>query len=149
LDITEIQNQSFFEYFKNWLLEPGLRSVFNKLIILLLLVFPFWIRKNKTLFWLYIYALIQFGLLYFTSPQYRFFMPLIIGMSLYILAKLFLNQSKYIVSFFGFLSLIVLIPLLFSLNVSNIKNSQFMPDKLEPYRLSNIIMPAENSLHDF
>ncbi len=149
LDITEIQNQSFFEYFKNWLLEPGLRSVFNKLIIILLLVFPFWIRKNKTLFWLYIYALVQFGLLYFTSPQYRFFMPLITGMSLYILAKLFLNKSKLILPVFGFLSLISLIPLLFSFNVSNIKNSQFMPDKLEAYQLSNFILPAKNSLHDF
>ncbi len=149
LDLKEIQDQSFFEYFKNWLLEPGLRSVFNKLIILLLLVFPFWIWKNKTLFWLYIYALVQFGLLYFTSPQYRFFMPLITGMSLYILAKLFLNQSRFILPVFGFLSLIVLIPLLFSFNVANIKNSEFMPDKLEAYQLSNFILPAKNSLHDF
>ncbi|MBA5629556.1 hypothetical protein HU137_07205 [Moheibacter sp. BDHS18] len=149
LDFEEIQRQSFFEYFKNWLLEPGLRSVFNKLIILLLLIFPIWIRKNKTLFWLYIYALVQFGVLYFTSPQYRFFMPLITGMSLYILAKLLLNNSKFVLPIFGFFGLIALIPLLFSINVSNIKNSNFMPDKLEPYRLRNVIVPANISLHQF
>lgn len=147
--LSEINRENFFQLFKNWLLEPGLRSIFNKLIIVLLLIFPLYIRKNKTLFWLYIYALVQFGLLYFTSPQYRFFMPLIIGMSLYILAKLLLNSPKKVIPVFAFFSLIVVVPLIFSFNVSNLKNSEFMPDKLEAYRIENIIKPAKNSLHNF
>lgn len=145
---VEIQKLTTFDYFKNWLLEPGLRSIFNKLIIILLLIFPLYIRKNKTLFWLYIYALIQFGILFFTSPQYRFFMPLITGMSLYILAKLLLNSPKKVLPVFAIFSLISFIPLLFSINVSNWKNSSFMPDELSVYRIENLIYPSENSMYD-
>ena len=145
----EIEKLTTFEYFKNWLLEPGLRSIFNKLIILLLLIFPIYIRKNKTLFWLYIYALVQFGILFFTSPQYRFFIPLITGMSLYILAKLILNSPKIVIPVFSLFSLITIVPLVFSLNVSQIKNSEFMPDKLEAYQIQNFVIPSKNSLHQF
>lgn len=145
----EIQKLTTFDYFKNWLLEPGLRSIFNKLIIILLLIFPLYIRKNKTLFWLYIYALIQFGILFFTSPQYRFFMPLITGMSLYILAKLLLNSPQKVIPFFMVFSLTCFIPLLFSINVSNWKNSSFMPDELSAYQIESLIFPAENSMYEF
>lgn len=146
--IQQTQNTKL-ENFIHWIFEPGMRSIFNKLIILLLLIFPFYIYKNKTLFWLYIYAILQFGILYFTAPQYRFFMPLIIGMGLYILAKLLLKFPKKVIPFFTFFSLIALIPLLFSLNVSNIKNSAFMPDKLQAFQTENIIVPPGNSLHHF
>ncbi len=144
----EIQKLTTFGYFKNWLLEPGLRSIFNKLIIILLLIFPLYIRKNKTLFWLYIYALIQFGILFFTSPQYRFFMPLITGMSLYILAKLLLNSPKKVIPFFTVFSLICFIPLLFSINVSNWKNSSFMPNQLSVYQIDNLVFPSKNSMNE-
>jgi hypothetical protein len=143
------QDLSTWEFFVEWLLEPGLRAVFNKLIIILLMIFPFYIYKNKTLFWLYIYALGQFFLLFFTTPQYRFFFPLIIGMLLYIFAKLFLNRPKYVLGFVSFWSLIPLISLMFSFNVEKFKNQQNSADFTYAFHWDNLIIPPDNSSSNF
>jgi hypothetical protein len=149
LTIEETEKLNTWQYLKEWLVEPGLRAVFNKLIIILLLIFPFYIYKNKTLFWLYIYALIQFFLLFFISPQYRFFFPLIIGMLLYIFAKLFLNRTKYIFSFLLFFSLLPIISLLFPLNVEKIKTQKNSANSTFAFRLENLIIPPSNSGMDY
>lgn len=149
LSLEETENLNNWQYLKEWLVEPGLRAIFNKLIIILLLIFPFYIYKNKTLFWLYIYALAQFFLLFFTTPQYRFFFPLIIGMLLYIFAKLFLNRPKYILAFVFFFSLIPILTIIVPLNVEKIKNQENSADSTFAFQLENIFIPPKNSSSEF
>lgn len=63
--------------FITWILKGGIDGWFNKLIIALLLLVPFFkiVRKNKTYLLIYITAIIHFIILFFTSPQFRFFLP--------------------------------------------------------------------------
>ncbi len=152
--ITSLQNPkieqlSTIEYFKYWLLEPGLRSIFNKLIIILLVIFPVFIRKNKTLFWLYVYALIQFIVLFSTSPQYRFFIPLIIGMNIYILIKFLSGLPQMVIPITVLFSILPVATLVFSLNTSNFRNSSFTSDELETFKIENILIPSQNSRYNF
>lgn len=149
LSHEETAQLNTWQYLKEWLVEPGLRAIFNKLIIVLLLIFPFYIYKNKTLFWLYIYALIQFFLLFFISPQYRFFFPLIIGMSLYMFAKLFLNRPKYVIGFVFFFALLPILTLFVPLNIEKIKNQKNSADQTFAFQLENLIIPPKNSGKDF
>lgn len=149
LTLEESAKLSNWQYFKEWLFEPGLMAIFNKLIIALFMIFPFYIYKNKTLFWLYIYALAQFFLLYFTSPQYRFFFPIIIGMLLYILAKLFLNRSQYLLQFLIPISLLPIFTLFIPLNLEKLKQAKNSATNTYSFHLENIIIPAKNSSSAF
>lgn len=149
LSLEETAQLNTWQYLKEWLVEPGLRAIFNKLIIVLLLIFPFYIYKNKTLFWLYIYALIQFFLLFFISPQYRFFFPLIIGMSLYMFAKLFLNRPIYVIGFVTIFALLPILTLFVPLNIEKIKNQKNSADQTFAFQLENLIIPPKNSGKDF
>jgi len=142
---SEISRLSSWEYFRYWLQEPGLRSFFNKLIILLLLIFPFFIKKSKPLLWLYIYALIQFFILFLTSPQYRFFFPLILGMSIFILTKIFLNSPKFINFILWILGLTPVFSILFPVNLENLRTTTSSPIHTNSFKLKNLIYPAPDS----
>ena len=76
----------FIQKLISWLQMEGIKGVCNKLIILLFLVVPFFrkIRLDKSYRTIYIVFLIHFVILLFTSPQYRFFLPEIIFLLLFI-----------------------------------------------------------------
>lgn len=73
-------NASFFTKITSWLQLPGVKGLFNKLIIILFVLMPFFrkVRQDKNYRTAYIAFLIHFIILLFTSPQYRFFLPEII-----------------------------------------------------------------------
>lgn len=142
-------NYSTFQLFKLWLFEPKLRLFFNFSVVGLLLIFPFFIKKNRAIFWLYIYALIQFFILFSTSPQYRFFIPLVVGMGMYIFAVLIKNQPKIVKLFVPILCFLPLIPLFHTIDIKGLTNNNFMPTQLESLHWKNILIPTKNSRFNY
>ena len=85
LSTDVFENATFFERLKNWLLQTNLHGVFNSLMIVLLLFSPWFIlkSKHKTSFgFIYLVAILNLIFLLTISPQYRFFFPFILILSL-------------------------------------------------------------------
>jgi hypothetical protein len=132
--------------FKTWLFVPGLHGIFNKMMIALLIIIPLVIYKfyNKTTYWLfYVLGILSMILLFAISPQYRFYFPIMMIFGLMICRLLIVNSKALNVVMF-LATMIVAIPLFFSINnqqVTNnmyhVANSQFSTDYLvEPFGLS-------------
>lgn len=145
IDALTTEGYDYWQLFKLWLFEPKLRTLFNSLIVALLVIFPFFIRKNRAVFWLYIYALFQFLVLFFSSPQYRFFIPLIIGLGIYLLVLIIQKQTRLVKSIIIFFYFLPLIPLFVSINIQSLTNNDFMPPVLQALEWKNVYEPNKNS----
>ncbi len=140
----EFSNLGFIKKFWIWLNLPRLNGLLNKLILLLMFLFPFFNYKKKEMLYLYIYFLIQFIVFYTTSPQYRFFLPVLLSIGLLIVANL-LHRRFNIIKLFFVLNLVLLALLgVFGLNLKGITNNKIMSMKhsLIP---SQIISPRSNT----
>jgi hypothetical protein len=76
---------------KSWLLTGGTDGLFNKMAVVLFLVMPLFrkIRQHTIYRLIYLGFLLQFLLLLFTSPQFRFFLPAIVFFSAFIAGEIF------------------------------------------------------------
>ncbi|MDU8887288.1 hypothetical protein RXV94_14040 [Yeosuana sp. MJ-SS3] len=139
------ETASFLELFKSWLLQPDLHGIFNGLMILLLLVSPWFIIKSKhqkAFGVIYSVAVLNLLFLFVVSPQYRFFFPFVIILSLYILSMLIKKQKtiKVIVS----LCLVVpVVPLLFGMKVTMLSENPTQTTSV--FKLNYILNPYNNS----
>lgn len=125
----EFSNLNFMNKFWIWLNLPRLNGLLNKLILLFLLLFPFLNYKKKEMPYLYIYFLFQFIVFYITSPQYRFFLPVLLSIGLMISSDLFHKRLIIIKSLFV-LNLILLTLLgVIGLNFKDITNNNIMSMK--------------------
>ncbi|HBK83862.1 MAG TPA: hypothetical protein DDZ41_09770, partial [Flavobacterium sp.] len=79
-NLLQTSHLSLLDKLKFWIQLDGLNSIFNKGIIFLFLAMPFLpiFKTNKNFKFLYFVLLIHFMFLLFTSPQYRFFLPIFI-----------------------------------------------------------------------
>ncbi len=136
----EFNSLSFINKFSMWLNLPKLNGILNKSILLLLFLFPFFNYKKKEMIYLYIYFLIQFIVFYTTSPQYRFFLPVLLSIGLFISANL-LHRKYNIIKFLFAINLVLLTLLgVFGLNLNGVTNNKIMSKKY-PLILSQIISP--------
>ncbi|WOD42585.1 LIC_10190 family membrane protein [Hwangdonia lutea] len=146
IDVSQL---SFFETVKVWLTLPKLDGLFNKAFVILLIVFPWVIYKNKdksSLLIIYILAILQLILLWFTSPQYRFFFVFVAFLAIQLFVT-FIQSKKvglYMVSFAVILSAI---PFFIPINLNAFTNNNFAMG-LHTFQLKNIIIPEENSKTD-
>jgi hypothetical protein len=125
----EFSNLSFINKFWIWLNLPRLDGLLNKLILLSLFLFPFFNYKKKEMLYLYIYFLIQFIIFYITSPQYRFFLPVLLSIGLLISTDL-LHKRVNIIKFLFVLNLVLLTLLgVLGLNFEGITNNNIMSMK--------------------
>lgn len=78
------------ERFISWIMIKDIGGWFNKLIIALLLILPFFrkIRFNKNYRIIYFISVIHFIILFYTSPQFRFFLPQIVFFCAFISSEL-------------------------------------------------------------
>lgn len=136
----EFSNLGFIDKFWIWLNLPKLNGVLNKLIILLLFLFPFFNYKKKEMLYLYIYFIIQFVVFYTTSPQYRFFLPVLLSIGLFISTDLL--HKKFNTIKILFISNLVLLTILgvFGLNLDGVTNNKIMSMK-HPLIPSQVITP--------
>ncbi len=145
-DNQEVTNLGLVDRFLFWLNISKLHGVFNKVYILLLIIFPFFILKSKTkkpISIIYFLAILQLIILWNNSPQYRFFFVFIIFLSLQIVVSLFKNKDvlNYLLAFAIFLSII---PLFFEFNLSNFTKNSFAM-KLSNFEGKNIFIPEGKS----
>ncbi len=142
----DVSQFSFFEKLKYWLQIPKLHGLFNKIYLILLVVFPFFILKNKNknpLITIYLLALLQFIVIWFNSPQYRFFFVFIIILSLQIFISIFKSQKLGIL--LVYISLVLsAIPIFISVNLNTFTSNNYAMS-LSNFKLSNIVIPEENS----
>lgn len=80
----------------SWVIMKGIDGIFNKVIVILFLIMPFFsiIRHNKKFRILYIVMLIHLIALLITSPQVRFFLPEILFFSAVLTSCIINNFRK-------------------------------------------------------
>lgn len=137
----EFLNMSGLKIFTKWLLYSKIDSVFNTIIFSIIIVSPLFLYKNKKSNWIiYFTMLIQFVLLFLSSPQYRFILNFVVFFGLFFISH-FVKKKKiisllFITSLFP-ISFFVFITLFADLNEINSKNrSSFY----------NLLYPSESSL---
>lgn len=136
----EFSALNFIDKFWIWLNLPKLNGFFNKLILLFLLLFPCFNYKKKKMYYLYIYFLIQFIIFYNLSPQYRFFLPVLLSIGLLMSSDVLYKRVRFITFLFVLNLLILNLLGIFGLSLEGITNNSIMSAKyaLKP---SQIITP--------
>ena len=140
---TEFHQLSSFSVFLKWLFHSKIHSVFNAIIIVLVLIVPGILYRflNKKPYWvLYFTMLFQLAFLFFSSPQYRFFLHFILFFGLLILSLLIKNEKTIRLLFY-----ISLIPII-AIQIFPFKNDILLKntDK-QSLKIENSIFPSENS----
>lgn len=139
-NLVDFNNLDFVDKFWIWINLPRINGLLNKLIILLLILFPFFKSKKKEMLYLYIYFVVQFIIFYTTSPQYRYFLPIVLAISLILIVDL-LYKKIIIIRFFVVLNLVLLsFSGIFGLNLDGMMNNNLMSKKY-PFVPSQIISP--------
>jgi len=143
---SQYNSMSAADLFLKWILTPKLGGIFNKLMMLLILIVPFLISKfqNKKGLWaLYGVMLFQMLILFVTSPQYRFFLNFVMLFSLFVLACFL--QNKKVIHTLLILSLIpTIIVLFFPVNLNQFAKHKFML-KISNFSVENIVFPHSNT----
>ncbi|MCV9926965.1 hypothetical protein OIU83_04850 [Flavobacterium sp. LS1R49] len=146
---NEFDNMSLFEIFKTWISRPALHGFFNKLIVLLVIITPFFIYKffNKKAFWvLYGIFIFQIIVLLSSSPQYRFFMNFIL-LFLFLIASLILNNQKRIILSLYITLLILAFIVIIPINLKAFTTNTFLTSN-STFSINNIVFPYKNSKFD-
>ncbi|KIA98840.1 hypothetical protein OA93_08120 [Flavobacterium sp. KMS] len=146
---NEFDTMSVFEIFKTWISRPALHGLFNKLIVLLLIIMPFFIFKffNKKTFWvLYGVFVFQIILLLLSSPQYRFFMNFILLFSFLMASLILNNRNRIILVLYISLSILAFI-VIFPINLKVFTTNTFLTSN-STFSISNIVYPYKNSKFD-
>ncbi|MFD2541599.1 LIC_10190 family membrane protein [Lacinutrix gracilariae] len=146
LTAQAFENASYFTKLKSWLLAPRLHGIFNKVILFLLVVFPFFIYKSqnkKAFYTIYMVAIISMLFLFVTSPQYRFFFPFILCFSLVLVSKIIThkNSIKIVVVIS---TVLAAIPLFFKVNNAAISNNKQLAVS-STFSSEYIVKPYKNS----
>ncbi|TRW25814.1 hypothetical protein FMM05_06215 [Flavobacterium zepuense] len=109
-----------------WLQQNGLARIVNRLTIAVLALMPVAIAKNKKYMLIYIALLINFLVVLFTSPQFRYFLYITICAGLFVVAWLFNILKTNALVYKGLLALSIL---LISITFFNLKFSGLTANK--------------------
>ncbi|MFD2823632.1 LIC_10190 family membrane protein [Lacinutrix iliipiscaria] len=131
---------------KTWLFAPLPHGLFNIVMIGFLVIIPFVIRKffNTKAFWIiYGIAILNMIALFFSSPQYRFFFPFILGFSL-LIASLVVMHKNSIKVLLVTCTLLAAIPMFFQINNRHLTKNKHHATSSQ-FSLEYLIHPHENS----
>lgn len=137
---------SFIDKLLLWLQLSGVDGIFNKSIAVVLLVFPIllWIKKwNKILVVLYALSLLQFLIIWFNGPQFRFFFLFFALLVVVLLSTLF-KKEWVLKSTVIFSTALVAIPLLIPFNISTLSSTSFLAT-LAPFQAEHLVTPHANT----
>lgn len=138
----EFEQMSFTQKILRWISLPKLHGLFNKVMLLLLILFPIIIRfkKMKTPYVvLYGASVLQLLFLWATSPQYRFFFGFLIILSCVIMASI-VQRKRIIEGLLVLSTLVVAVPLFGSFSLKKLTNNQFEQD-LSSFSLDYALVP--------
>ena len=148
LSPEEYQQMTLIERIVQWVSLPKLHGLFNKLMIILLIIYPI-VLKNKKLktpfLTLYIVAGFQLLFLWLTSPQYRFFFGYIILLSC-IIAAYFIKRKILIQLGLVVATSIIAIPLFAPFSLTSLTNNPFKQE-LSSFSLMYAIKPHPITKH--
>lgn len=139
-DPNILAHLSFWDKFKLWFFQPKLNGIFNKSLVFMLVSFPFFTWRKKANQWIYLYFITLFISLYFTSPQYRFLLPILFIGGAILLSSILKNRPKIIAISLSISLLCSAIFVLFIFNLSSLSNNEMMINKTS-LKLSQIIIP--------
>ncbi|MEP0264153.1 hypothetical protein [Dokdonia sp.] len=145
---TEYENSTHIQRIIHWFKLPKLHGIFNTAMCGVLLIFPFIIWKStykKPVTILYIISTIQLVLLWFTSPQYRFFFGFFMLLSL-IVATIFITKEKVIKVGLTLATVAIAIPLFIPLNLNNLTGNEFQLS-LSVFTPEYLITPHPQTKH--
>lgn len=150
LSPTEYEKLNIWQLFSHWLTLPKLHGFFNKLIIIIFLLFPFFIQKiahKKNSVFLYIIGIIQLLILGVTSPQYRFFLN-ILFLIIALLSTYFLQNKKLISGLLMIISISLIIQTFFSFSLNKFTNNPYASQS-SGFQLTQVLYPHQNSRYSF
>ncbi len=143
---NEYENSTLLQRVIHWLQLPKLHGLFNKAMCVVLLLFPFFIKKarlKKPLYVLYIISIVQLLFLWLTSPQYRFFLGFFILLALTIVAVCI--TKEYLIKIGITLATIAIaIPLFIPFNLNTMTKNEFQLS-LSVFSLEYLIKPHPNT----
>lgn len=145
--VLEYNNTSAFYLFKKWLFLPKLHGLFNKLMVIIIIITPlFFIKKkvDKPMVIIYLVSILNMAVLFCTSPQYRFFFVFLAVLILWLLAATFLKRKKIIYTGMMLSLFITAIPLFYPIKLSQLTNNDFHLD-LSHFTIAYFIKPHKNS----
>lgn len=140
----EYHHAGVFKIFLRWLLYSKMGSVFNGLILLLLIVTPYFLSRfcNKKPYWILYFAMLLQTVFFFgTSPQYRFMLHYMLFFMM-LVVSFFMNRKM--ISLLPFATL----PIIFLLQAFPLKNKtagMAFQYNTEAFSFNNIIVPCSNS----
>jgi hypothetical protein len=143
---SDVSHFSFIETFKYWLQIPKLHGLFNKLFLLLLIVFPLLIFKSKNkqpLLIIYLLAILQFVIVWLNSPQYRFFFIFIVILSLLLFVSVFKSRKFGVILIYVSLVLSA-IPVFIPINLNTFTSNNFAMS-LSNFKIKNSVIPEGNT----
>ena len=143
---NEFNSFSYLQIFIKWLNVHKINAVFNITSILLLVFGSYFIYKfhNQKAYWLLYFVMVfQFGLLLFTSPQFRFFIHFLLFFSFLILVC-FLNSKRTILFLLYGSSIIVAFLVLVPINYSALTTNKLIAENSH-FTISESIFPHTNT----
>ncbi len=138
----EFDHMTYVQKIVRWVSLPKLHGLFNKSILLLLILFPFIIRIKKVrtpYLLLYIITTSQLLFLWITSPQYRFFFGYLMLLSCLLLAHIIKKKIAINILLIGS-TIAIAIPLFLPLNINELTNNPF-EQNLNSFSLDYLIIP--------
>ena len=147
LTTEDYLSKSNFELFLSWWSMSGLHGYFNKYWILLLAVFPillFFRKENKSLLLIYVASIIQFVILWFSSPQYRFYLGFMIVLSSVFMALIVHKRIRLIGLSLVISVLLIIVTTFFNLNVTTLTEND-SHSSIDSFDVKYLIKPHGNS----
>ena len=146
MDPQLFSEASFLVKIKHWLKAPMPHGYFNSLMLVLLVVMPFVIKRvqDKKAYWIiYGLAILNMILLFSSSPQYRFFFPFILCFGL-ILAALLFYKKRYIVLALSGSTLLAAVPLFVEINNDRLTSNPLHASS-STFKVDYLWHPHQNS----
>lgn len=137
----EFEVLDFWDKAKIWINLPRMNGIVNKIIFVEIVIFPFVTSSQKFCKWLYLFFILQFLVFYMTSPQYRFFLPILLSMTLLMMAHLFTKKQIFIKTMMGINLIALLFVGLWGIDFSRFSNNKIMTGK-QGFRFSQIFEPC-------
>jgi hypothetical protein len=143
---AEFNSMNLFQILIKWLTFNTINSIFNILNVLLVFISSYFIYRyfNQKKYWiLYFVMVFQFGLLLFTSPQFRFFIQFLLFFSLLILVCFVNSKRSILILLFGS-SIIVAFLVLVPINYFGLTSNKLITENSH-FTISEIVFPHPNS----
>ena len=138
----EYEQMNLIEKVTRWLALPKLHGIFNKSIVVLLLVFPFLFRQKifrKPYLIIYLITVAQLLFLWLTSPQYRFFFGYFIILFCVLLAQV-VKRVGYTKVILVLSTMLIAIPLFVPFSLKQVTDNSFKQE-LSTFSMSYLLKP--------